>query len=106
MTFMIFVGGEGTPAYIVLGETDGQGKCVISLRLPESGTIAVIASFDGSQMFNSSVDVYNVSVLPTFRQRLISSIPYATIATFSSIVLLSAARRTKRKLKWDDLIIS
>jgi hypothetical protein len=106
MTFMICVGGEGTPAYIVREETDGQGKCVISLRLPESGIITVIASFDGSQMFNSSVAVYNVSVFPSFRERLSSSIPYATIAAFSSIVLLSVARRTKGKLKWDDLVIS
>jgi hypothetical protein len=106
MTFMICADGEGTQAHIILKETDGQGKCALSLRLPESGTITVIASFDGSQMLNSSVDSCNVTVFPSFHERLSSSIPYATMATFCSIALLSIARRIKRKLKWDDLIIS
>jgi hypothetical protein len=103
---MIYASGEGTPEYIVLRETDDQGTCAISFRLPESGVITIAASFDGNPMFNSSMDIYNVSVFPTFRERLSSSIPSATVAIFSSIVLLSAVRKIKRKLKWDDLVIS
>jgi hypothetical protein len=106
MTFMIFADGEETQVHIIMKETDGQGKCALSLRLPEFGAITVIASFDGSQMLNSSVDSCNVTVFPSFHERLSSSIPYATMATFCSITLLSVARRTKRKLKWDDLTIS
>lgn len=106
ITFMIYTSGEGTPQYIVLRETDDQGTCAISLTLPESGIITIAASFDGNPMFNSSMDMYNVSVFPTFRERLSSAIPSATVAIFSSIVLLSAVRKIKRKLKWDDLVIS
>jgi hypothetical protein len=106
LTFMIFRDQEMKPIEVILDQTNDQGICRISIKAPMPGTLTIVAIFNGSLLLNSSSDVYSITVLPKFQERLPSYLIPAALACLPAATMILIARRAKRKLKWRNLTVS
>jgi hypothetical protein len=100
ITFTAFLDQKSGILINVTGTTDAHGFCIISLRIPVSGSLTIVANFNGSSVFDNSSGTLTASIFPEFLTRLSSSIPGTLLILLLSLSSILFVRKRRRKTSW------
>jgi hypothetical protein len=105
LTFMILGGQEKSQLGVIYDETNDRGVSNISIETPTSGNLTIVAIFNGSIIFDASIGSCSVTVIPRFQERLPSYLLSSVLACLSALMAVIAVRKSRRKLKLNDLVM-